>query len=374
MGCMKICIFAISTYNDFVMEEIWNEICYELKYCIQNNALEKDYEQAVVNAFVLMGWKKFRNEIITQYPVQVGHEKKYADIVVLKDGIEQFVVEIKRPGHILREEDEKQLFSYMRLLKHQVFFGIYISDRICLYYDDDSSSKMPELVFSVDLIESHVKGIQFVELFSKDSIDVSTLSMFCKKQKGILVKQKQIDQEIDRIMEDKDGLLFKNLLKEKYINEGYSVDWADNIINNICLKVSRVCEVDNNRLDFLNTGLYDMQIESNIRTRDKTRYSIMGGEPLAKNRFVLEVVRRYVKENPLPYSEYNRVLNMLRRDSLGVIKTLDKAKKNRYFMDDRFYSSDGVAFVVCTQWRFDNINPVVEFANSMGYQVKVFPG
>ena len=76
------------------MNDIWNEICFELRACIQNNVLEKDYENAICNCMVLLGWKKFRGEIITQYPVQAGHENKYADIVVSQDGTERFVIEI----------------------------------------------------------------------------------------------------------------------------------------------------------------------------------------------------------------------------------------------------------------------------------------
>lgn len=88
--------------------------------------------------------EKYRGEIVTQYPVQAGHENKYADIVVQQNSIEQFVIEIKRPNHILQEEDERQLFSYMRLLKHQVIFGLYVGDKIRLYYDDVASQQLPE--------------------------------------------------------------------------------------------------------------------------------------------------------------------------------------------------------------------------------------
>lgn len=73
------------------MNDVWNEICYELKSCIQHNVLEKEYENTIVNCMILLGWKKFRGEIITQYAVQIGHENKYADIVVLQDSI-TFVV------------------------------------------------------------------------------------------------------------------------------------------------------------------------------------------------------------------------------------------------------------------------------------------
>ena len=35
------------------MNEIWNEICFELKACIQNNVLEKEYENAESTSVLL---------------------------------------------------------------------------------------------------------------------------------------------------------------------------------------------------------------------------------------------------------------------------------------------------------------------------------
>ena len=67
------------------MKELWNEFCYELRPCLQNNVLEKDYENTLTNCLAYLGWKKHNGEITTQYPIQVGHEKKYADIVISKD-------------------------------------------------------------------------------------------------------------------------------------------------------------------------------------------------------------------------------------------------------------------------------------------------
>lgn len=150
------------------MNEIWNEICFELKACIQNNVLEKEYENAVCNCLQYLGWKKFKGEIVTQYPVQAGHENKYADIVVLQDNVEQFVIEIKRPNHLLQEYDEKQLFSYMRLLKHQVVWGLYVGDKIRLYYDDITSQQLPEHVFSIEIEENNPDGIKFVSSSPKN--------------------------------------------------------------------------------------------------------------------------------------------------------------------------------------------------------------
>lgn len=352
------------------MNDTWNEICYELGSCLLNNALEKKYEEAVVHSLKFLGWKETKGEISTQYAIQVGHEKKYADIVALQDGIEQFVIEIKRPGHILQSEDEKQLFSYMRLLKHQVPIGIYVGDDIRIYYDDISTLQYPECVCSIEIIENNPSGIKFVELFSRNNFCMQNLLEFCRKQKNRLDEQRQIQVEAQKILSDEKGAIFKELLKEKYIRNGYTSEWADAVLEQITLNVSpsarnQSIEVTPKILG-VSTG--------DRKNRDRTRYSILGGKPLPKNRFVLEVVRLFVKNNPKTYNEYAEILNPLRRDSFGTIEQLSKANETRYFMaeEDCLQSLDGVIFVVCTQWGISNIAPVIQFANEQGYNVIPF--
>lgn len=356
------------------MNDIWNEICYELNACIQNNLLEKEYENAVCNCLVLLGWKKFRGEIVTQYPVQAGHENKYADIVILKDNVEQFVIEVKRPSHILQEDDEKQLFSYMRLLKHQVTFGLYVGNKICLYYDDVASQQLPEQVFTVEFKENNPDGLKFVELFSKDSFNVQALVDFCNEQKKIFQAQMQIESEVCKILSDTNGQLFKDALKDKYLNNGYSEDWVDSVLNQIILTVlPKIKEKACSDVSFpVAISNQNQGIRKN--ERDYTKYSILGGKQLAKNRFVLAVVRTYVSEHPKTYREYAKIFNALKMDAQGVVKEFDSLPRNQirnYFTDDRDFlkSQDGVTFVVCNQWTFQSVQPIVQFANSLGYNV-----
>ena len=353
------------------MDDIWNEICFELRTCIQNNVLEKDYENAICSCMVLLGWKKFRGEIVTQYPIQAGHENKYADIVVLQGGVEQFVIEIKRPNHILQEEDERQLFSYMRLLKHQVFFGLYVGDKIRLYYDDVASQQLPEQVFSLDIEEDTPDGLKFVELFSKDSYNVQILTDFCKRQKAIFQEHKQMQDEVAKILSDANGQIFKDALKEKYLNEGHSKEWIEKVLNQIVLTVSPLIKESRTEVA---TVVSDYESVSHVTNRDKTKYGFLGSGPLPKRKFAWSVVRYFVSKNPKTYDEYAKIFNTLKPDSQGVIRTYDslsRAQMIRYFTKERecLKSVDGVKFVVCNQWGDFNIGPIIQFANSQGYNV-----
>lgn len=356
------------------MNDIWNEICFELSTCIQNNVLEKEYENAVCNCMVLLGWKKYRGEIVTQYPVQAGHENKYADIVILQDNVEQFVIEIKRPNHILQEEDERQLFSYMRLLKHQVIFGLYIGDKIRLYYDDIASHQLPEQVFSIDIEENNPDGLKFVELFSKDSFNVQTVTDFCKEQKMIFQKQIQIQNEIAHILSDTSGQIFKDALRGKYLSEGHSEEWVESVLNQIALTVSSSAKERQRTEVLLPVSTEKQSLSETKNDRDYTKYSISGGEPLAKNRFVLAVVRKFVNEHPNTYSEYTKIFNALKPDAQGVIKEFDSLLRKQirnYFTGESecLISQDGIKFVVCNQWKIQTIQPIIRFANLQGYNV-----
>lgn len=370
--------------------DIWNEICFNLKQCFQNHVLEKEYENAVIHCMALLGWKKSRGEIQSQCPVQTGHEKKYADVVILQDGIEQFVIEMKRPDHVLSKEDELQLFSYMRLLNHQVSFGLYIGEKICLYFDDVNLPDRPEQVFSVDIVEDNPGGLKFVELFSKESFSINALSDFCKKQKSIMVEQKQMQEEVERLIKDRDGSIFKELLKKKYLEDGRSEQWVDNVLDQFRVTVSRAITNDENSVQpkFVvekswkeESYSQEQAIKNDGKNKQRDFFSINGMGRFSKRRCALEVVTQYCREKELTYGEVELVFN---EKIPGLIMQYDKiiekqqgsddnTKDSRWFFNDPLKSFDDVEFLVSTQVGdgckigFDD---VVRLASALGYDIK----
>lgn len=359
------------------MIETWNEICYELKTCIKNNVLEKDYEKAVSSCITLLGWKKSKGEITTQYTVQVGHEKKFADIVISKDDKEQFVIEIKRPNHTIKNEDEEQLFSYMRLLKHQVNCGIYIGEKIYLYYDNLKSR--PKCILSIEICENNPNGVKFVELFSRNNFTSQKYIDFCKEQEELISKQEYIKTEIEKICNDNEGYLIKDLIRKRFIDEGCPNEYVDTELKKLKINITYNTNSDYQEYSNINNEQETFPKKQEKKGKDNTHYSILGNKPLGKGRFVLEVVKRYVKNNPKTYNEYDRIFNSLRKGSYGVIKTIDEAKTKTkkgggcsYFIKENecLTSSDGIIFAVCVEWSINNIQPIIDFANKIGLEVK----
>ncbi len=375
--------------NDRI-KELWNELCFNLKECIKDKVLEKEYENAVIHCMTLLGWKKSRGEIKSQCPVKVGHETKYADVVILQDGIDQFVIEMKRPDHVLSKEDERQLFSYMRLLNHQVFFGLYIGEKICLYFDDVNLQGFPEQVFSVDISEDNPDGLKFVELFSKESFSIKVLSDFCKKQKSIMVEQKQMQEEVERLIKDRDGSIFKELLKKKYLEDGRSEQWVDNVLDQFRVTVSRAITNDENSVQpkFVvekswkeESYSQEQAIKNDGKNKQRDFFSINGMGRFSKRRCALEVVTQYCREKELTYGEVELVFN---EKIPGLIMQYDKiiekqqgsddnTKDSRWFFNDPLKSFDDVEFLVSTQVGdgckigFDD---VVRLASVLGYDIK----
>ena len=374
-----------------VMKDLWNEICLELSDCKRRNVQEKEYENTIVRCLVFLGWKKSLSEITTQYPVQVGHETKLADIVVSSEGIEQFVIEVKRPSHVICQEDERQMFSYMRLLKNQVWFGLYIGDDILLYYDDRSSQSFPEPLFIVEISKDNPDGVRFVELFAKESFDIEKLQEFCRQKKEELDKEQKIKEEIEMLLSGNGEELFKRLYCEYCISKGLEEDFANRVLEKISVNfLSKDHQTSTHYLSDLHKNspvdnVWEDQIRNKTAFQSKhiKRYSLNKSNPLGCGRLALAIVRQYVKENPhLTYKEIQQRLPSCA--AIGTWKEIEQESATRH--DPRFMSrwftrheelmtsADKQVFALTTQWGANgpspNILPMIDFARKQGYVVE----
>ncbi|MBR1557684.1 MAG: hypothetical protein IJ647_07990 [Prevotella sp.] len=101
-----------------------------------------------------------------------------------------------------------------------------------------------------------------------------------------------------------------------------------------------------------------------IATRDTSKYSIDGGEPLKKRRFVLSVVRKFVDRHPgityehlkeqFPDSLSGSPLHGVFRPYNEIMRKLQSQPdlKNRFFLEpeDLITLSDGTKLTVFNQW------------------------
>lgn len=376
------------------MKDLWNEISYYLLKCKERNSLEKDYENTIVHCLTLLGWKQSLGDINTQCPVQVGHETKLADIVVSSEGVEHFVIEVKRPGHIISSKDEQQLFSYMRVRKFQ--FGLYIGEDIRLYYDDSTSAEITEPAFIVDITKDNSDGESLVELLSKGSFDVERLREFCirKKEEALKASMKEqiINEEIIKLLNDTEGAFFKNLYREYCITKGMDDDFSERVLEKISFKVSPYsvnAECNSVLSEFNIEQVRKERSDKGIRRapyQPKTvkKFSFNGSQALGCSRLALTIVKQFIKDNPnCTYIEIQRAL-----PAWAKLRTIDEIKYEKSLKNDEFYerrwftddkdmmmSSDGKVFALTTQWSAkgmysSDIQPMIDFARRQGYDVK----
>lgn len=105
--------------------------------------------------------------------------------------------------------------------------------------------------------------------------------------------------------------------------------------------------------------------------RDKTRY-MFENKILPKNRFVLAVIEKFVKDNNPTFEELSQVFDKSLQGSLNVVETIENAEKikdckKRYFMLSPISLKDGNTAVVCTQWGIFNIVKFEKVATKLGY-------
>lgn len=132
------------------------------------------------------------------------------------------------------------------------------------------------------------------------------------------------------------------------------------------------------RIEELENIVLSKQVEKNISTssnRDKTKY-MFEGKVYPKNRLVLSIIKKYVKQNNPNYKELVEIFDKSLQGSLGVIELYDNAIQisdatKRYFLkeDDIIFLSDA-KIVVCTQWGIFNIVKFIKRAQALGYNIE----
>lgn len=97
--------------------EMWDEFCFLLFDNISSSLPEKDFENQVVRAIEVLGWREFKKEIERQPTIQLGREGTLRpDLIIYgNDRKALIVVEVKSPSeNIKRDNIIGQLRSYMR--------------------------------------------------------------------------------------------------------------------------------------------------------------------------------------------------------------------------------------------------------------------
>lgn len=340
------------------MNDNWIEIVRTLQPYVKCNSTEPKYQQEIENCLKFLGWRNSNNTMQSQVTINIGHKNSIRpDIVLYKNGIPVLPIEIKRPNNICNSKQESQLMSYMRQLRLNV--GLYVGENIQLYYDNPEDLDNPISVFRVDFREDDANGEVFCEMLSYGKFDINNLEDFCKEHYNQIIARNNLQQRLNEFFFS--GNVIKNivtLIKEKFTKEGYKDEVLDEELNKLKINIQWK---ENHCLSQI-----DVNPSTTLENKDKKQdayFSFDGKNFHCKRRFVLELIKYYVANNPkVNFQELEKQFPAeLHTKSLGVIKTLPSVieriasqpdLKKRYFLkeDEIIILSDGTKIVVNNQW------------------------
>jgi predicted nuclease of restriction endonuclease-like (RecB) superfamily len=181
--------------------EKWEEICFLLSENIKQSFSERDFENQVVRAIEVLGWREFKNEIQRQPTVQLGREGILRPDLIIYDNDRKclIVVEIKRPAEdIKRDYIIGQLRSYMRQMKSD--FGFLIGKDLRVFYDGPSNPHTePILLEKIEFKKESEIGINFVHIFNKTSLEKNMHDEYMKNKFHSFNKKKQVIELIQQL-------------------------------------------------------------------------------------------------------------------------------------------------------------------------------
>jgi hypothetical protein len=221
--------------------EKWNEICFLISQHKNNNIKEDYFQLEIEHLFELLGWSRYKEEIITKRRIKIGAANALIpDIIICDSNNDVIAVELKRPDSFL-EKNRDQLFSYMRQCK--VKFGLLIGEKLQFFYETPFDTKSPKLILEAEFTKNNPNGNDFIELFSKHLFNEDKVIKFCNEKLDLIEVQKKEQDEIN-FLKSEDGKEYILALIGNDLLKKYNEEIIDKIIDKISIDVKEETDHD----------------------------------------------------------------------------------------------------------------------------------
>lgn len=258
------------------ISETWDEICYLLSAGVKAGFNERDFENQVVRAIEILGWKEYRNEIERQHSIQLGrYGSLRPDLIVYNNERKAIIaIEVKRPSEdISKDNSISQLTSYMRQLKSD--FGLLIGNEIRIYYDGVHNPQPdPLLLEKIPYDPVSQEGKDFVAHFNKINFNDTEFSKYLNNKIKKFNKKAEVDKLIELLVKPETKNKFLEFLKSEYTD--FSEDVCTTAFNHISLNISKTS-------DFMPKTI------SNLKNVNRSKYTL-------KSRVVNQILQEIPKE------------------------------------------------------------------------------
>lgn len=369
----------------------WREFCFDLIEAAKDDILEEPYQEMIEQGLRQLNWSKANGEICPKERLKIGNRKQLEPDITLKINDRLvFVIEVKRPSNKLNDDNIFQLVSYMR--QRKVPYGLYIGDRIALFYDD--STQLPTEVWSVKLDSDADDGWRFVDFFARGSFSAERLETFCKERMNEIHTFMGLRDIAGRLADNEGDAIIKEIAENYLVClKQYDKSLIAKFLNRYRFSAQLVDQEDNAKKNEISEDneigqqthyVLVKQSRSKIGSngRDNTKYSIDGGiNYFGKNRIVREIIIRYLEQHPkMTYRQLEQIFPDEMQGSYGVVRSLDELNEmehdskdlaTRYLMKDEelLKTADNVRFAVCNQWGAYNIPNIFRIMEKWGWNV-----
>ena len=220
------------------MNENWLEIVSILRPHFENDSTEDIYQRDIEACLQIMGWKRHNRSMLSQYSLPIGNNNNIRlDILLRENEGNMLPIEVKRPSNVCNERQEQQLMSYMRQLRLNV--GMYIGEKIRLFYDNPADSMDAVCVFSARIDGSDANGEKLCELLNYSSFDKEVFEEFCKEEYNKMQTRRSLHQQFLEYFSTENGVSnIQSLIKEKFLTDGYEDFAIDEMLKMLQLSVS----------------------------------------------------------------------------------------------------------------------------------------
>ena len=360
-----------------MINEEWSEICFLLSENINKDTNESSFEQNVIQALRVLGWKQYSGDLDIRPSYQIGAANRITPDFVVKstDNHKLFVIEIKQPNIPFTSMFQQQLFSYMRQLKLE--YGLLIGQGIQIFYDGDLSNQDdPILLETIRFEKDNEKGDAFVKLFNKSNFNKEQLKAFTISALKNIDRIEEFKKLKKIILSDNYKEKIFELIKQDFIGE-FDGELIDNVLSEI-----QIITTEKNSTQLYASEreyIYNMPIPNttsgknkHTKNLDHTKY-FFNGHTYGKGRLVLAVIKDYVMKNPnITFSQLKTIFpDSLQGRETFTTENVAKSKKDKrnFIEQDELIALNDEIIAVSSQWGIFNIKLFLENCKRLNIEI-----
>lgn len=354
----------VNVIADTQAYENWLELVESMKPFLVNGINPSLYLNSVVSCLRLLGWKKSNGTIMENMGFDQVKEVSLMSLCTEKGKRDVPVLSISPSLGNMEASKADFISKTMSIGQHKMC--LVFSDTIEIYFANNTDGK-PVRVIQANIDEKDRSGILICGLLCYNSFYLPKIIKYCT---SLMAQPNEDTKVINNLKKfSVDSEFIRNTLRHALLSGKHDESLVDQVLAKYNFKIKLI---DKNKTEGLGNVLQDPEEGS----RDTTRYSFDNGQTFFnKRRFVLEVVRKYVQENPyVSMNDLEKVFpSEIRSKKRGVVRPLTIVREwivsnpdleKRYFLkpSEIIHLHDGTEVVVYNQWgnSFSKFLPVAK--------------